>query len=35
MFGLAKDEQRIIEPYFKCFYEVPSSQEKLMKMLMD
>ena len=33
--GLTKEEQKIIEPYFKTSYGVPPSQEQLMKMLMD
>lgn len=35
MFGLTKEEQKTIEPYFKSSYGVPPSQEQLMKMLMD
>lgn len=34
-FGLTKEEQRTLEPYFKQSYGVPPSQEQLMKMLMD
>ena len=34
-FGLTKEEQRALEPYFKQSYGVPPSQEQLMKMLMD
>lgn len=34
-FGLTKEEQKIIEPYFKPSYGVPPSQEQLMLMLMD
>lgn len=34
-FGLTKEEQRAIEPYFKQSYGVPPSQEQLMRMLMD
>ena len=33
--GLTKEEQKIIEPYFKSSFGVPPSQEQLMKMLMD
>ena len=33
--GLTKEEQKIIEPYFKQSYGVPPSQEQLMRMLMD
>lgn len=33
--GLSKDEQKILEPYFKSSYGVPPSQEQLMMMLMD
>ncbi len=33
--GLTKEEQTILEPYFKSSYGVPPSQEQLMKMLMD
>ena len=33
--GLSKEEQKIIEPYFKSSYGVPPSQEQLMRMLMD
>ena len=34
-FGLTKEEQKAIEPYFKSSYGVPPSQEQLMRMLMD
>lgn len=34
-YGLTKEEQKIIEPYFKSSYGVPPSQEQLMRMLMD
>ena len=34
-FGLTKDEQATLEPYFKSSYGVPPSQEQLMLMLMD
>lgn len=34
-YGLTKEEQKIVEPYFKQSYGVPPSQEQLMKMLMD
>ena len=34
-FGLTKEEQKTIEPYFKSSYGVPPSQEQLMRMLMD
>ena len=34
-FGLTKEEQKVIEPYFKSSYGVPPSQEQLMRMLMD
>lgn len=33
--GLTKEEQKVIEPYFKPSYGVPPSQEQLMQMLMD
>ena len=33
--GLTKEEQKILEPYFKSSYGVPPSQEQLMEMLMD
>ena len=33
--GLTKEEQTILEPYFKQSYGVPPSQEQLMRMLMD
>lgn len=34
-FGLTKEEQKTLEPYFKSSYGVPPSQEQLMLMLMD
>ncbi len=34
-YGLTKEEQKIVEPYFKSSYGVPPSQEQMMKMLMD
>ena len=34
-FGLTKEEQGYLEPYFKPSYGVPPSQEQLMRMLMD
>ena len=34
-YGLTKEEQKTIEPYFKSSYGVPPSQEQLMRMLMD
>ena len=34
-FGLTKDEQKYLEPYFLKSYGVPPSQEQLMTMLMD
>ncbi len=34
-YGLTKEEQKILEPYFKTSYGVPPSQEQLMRMLMD
>ena len=34
-FGLTKEEQHTLEPYFKSSYGVPPSQEQLMRMLMD
>lgn len=34
-FGLTKEEQKYLEPYFKSSYGVPPSQEQLMLMLMD
>ena len=34
-FGLTKEEQGYLEPYFKQSYGVPPSQEQLMRMLMD
>lgn len=34
-FGLTKEEQHSLEPYFKSSYGVPPSQEQLMRMLMD
>lgn len=33
--GLSKEEQKTLEPYFKSDYGTPPSQEQLMKMLMD
>ena len=33
--GLTKEEQTVVEPYFKQSYGVPPSQEQLMRMLMD
>ena len=33
--GLTKEEQVVVEPYFKQSYGVPPSQEQLMRMLMD
>lgn len=33
--GLTKEEQTVLEPYFKSSYGVPPSQEQLMRMLMD
>lgn len=33
--GLTKEEQKVLEPYFKPSYGVPPSQEQLMEMLMD
>ena len=33
--GLTKEEQKVLEPYFKKSYGVPPSQEQLMMMLMD
>ena len=33
--GLTKEEQKTLEPYFKSDYGTPPSQEQLMKMLMD
>ena len=33
--GLTKNEQKVVEPYFKSSYGVPPSQEQLMRMLMD
>ena len=35
MWGLTKDEQKTLEPYFLQSYGVPPSQEQLMLMLMD
>lgn len=35
MYGLTKQEQKILEPYFLPDYGVPPSQESMMKMLMD
>ena len=34
-YGLTKEEQQVLEPYFKSSYGVPPSQEQMMKMLMD
>ena len=34
-FGLTKEEQKTLEPYFKSSYGVPPSHEQLMRMLMD
>ena len=34
-FGLTKEEEKTLEPYFKSSYGVPPSQEQLMLMLMD
>ena len=34
-YGLTKEEQKVLEPYFKSSYGVPPSQEQMMKMLMD
>ena len=34
-FGLTKEEQKTLEPYFLKSYGVPPSQEQLMQMLMD
>ncbi|MCI7527346.1 MAG: hypothetical protein MSA65_03490 [Mollicutes bacterium] len=34
-YGLTKEEQKIVEPYFKSSFGVPPSQEALMRMLMD
>ena len=34
-FGLTKEEQKWLEPYFKQSYGVPPSQEQLMRILMD
>ena len=34
-YGLSKEEQTSLEPYFKSSYGVPPSQEQLMSMLMD
>ena len=34
-FGLTKEEQKILEPYFLQSYGVPPSQEQMMMMLMD
>ena len=33
--GLNKEQQRVLEPYFKPSYGVPPSQEQMMQMLMD
>ena len=34
-YGLTKEQQAVLEPYFKPFYGVPISQEVLMRMVMD
>lgn len=34
-YGLTKEEQKILEPYYKRDYGVPASQEQLMLMVMD
>ena len=34
-YGLTKEEQKTLEPYFKSSHGVPPSQEQLMRMLMD
>ena len=34
-YGLTKEEQEYLKPYFESSYGVPPSQEQLMKMLMD
>ena len=34
-YGLTKEQQVVLEPYFKPFYGVPISQEVLMRMVMD
>ena len=34
-YGLTKEEQKVLEPYFLPSYGVPPSQEQLMKLLMD
>ena len=34
-YGLTKEEQKVLEPYFKSSYGVPPSQEQMMRMLMD
>ena len=34
-YGLTKQEQEYLKPYFESSYGVPPSQEQLMKMLMD
>ena len=34
-YGLTKEQQSVLEPYFKPFYGVPISQEVLMRMVMD
>ena len=34
-YGLTKEEQKILEPYFRSSHGVPPSQEQLMRMLMD
>ncbi len=35
MYGLSKEEQTVLEPYFLSSYGVPPSQEQMMKMLLD
>ena len=34
-YGLTKEEQKVLEPYFRSSHGVPPSQEQLMRMLMD
>ena len=34
-YGLTKEEQEIVRPYFEKSYGVPPSQEQMMQMLMD
>ena len=34
-YGLTKEEQKTLEPYFRSSHGVPPSQEQLMRMLMD